>query len=225
MTKQQQKKYLEKLKALIEFASDLEKLEKPTKDPNIKTIQDGEKLQSWLIQVENALQIIFGKEGPHYQKFEELKKKKTYYASSVREIKGLLFGALKDLEDGFIVNLEFLLLAESFDNMLEEAEELASKNFLRAACIYCRVIIENSLKKLAYRHNIKPKQKVSILNIELKNKRVFDVILHNKIAKWLDLCNNAAHQRNLNRKKEEVENLLSEVKSFVEEKVRKKTND
>lgn len=164
--------------------------------------------------------LIFGKNSIQYSSYRELKKKKTYYSSTIREMYGFLEGCMTDLERGFIVGLEFLFLCETFGNILEEAEELNSKGYARSAAIYCRVVLENALRKISFREGIDLKKTASKLNNELKDKKIFDKVRHNKIKGWLLIGNEAAHRKNFDHKKDELKELIRNVEEFVKTEFR-----
>ncbi|OQY47819.1 MAG: hypothetical protein B6242_04160 [Anaerolineaceae bacterium 4572_78] len=106
--------YAERIKELIEEGQVIATLEKPTKKPGIKTIQDNYRLQKWLTNVEQIVKTTFGQNSLQFQNLSELLKGSTYYASAVRGITGLLAGALEDLEKGFLLEKEILIAGEIF---------------------------------------------------------------------------------------------------------------
>lgn len=87
--------------------------------------EDFDILQKWLINVENILEIIFGKNSLQINRFEKIKSNaKQKFANRLHGIKGLLEGVLEDLENGFLVGQEFIIANEIFDSVLEEANFL-----------------------------------------------------------------------------------------------------
>lgn len=217
MMKKDVNQYVEKLNRLIEEGEKIENLVQPTKNPNIHTIQQGDTLQSWLTRSQNAVFLTFGESSFQYKKIQELMAKKTYYPSVVREIYGLLSGCKIDLEEGFIFGLEFLFLRDTFSSLLEDAEELNSKGYSRSAAIYCRVIVENTLKKLASKSGINIEKKTaSGLNDALKGMAFFDEATHEDVKAWLLIGNKAAHEESFEHKQDEIEKMVKDIEDFVE---------
>ncbi len=210
------KKYLNRVKELIKEGQEVAKLEKPTKkNPEIKTIQDGDRLKKWLTNVENIINVIFRENDFQFKTFQKLKEKKTYYSSTVREIYGFLEGIADDIEKGLLFKHEFLIAGEIFENILEQAKELNTKGYKDAAAVMVRVIVENALKKLAQKEGIKTKQKAFEILNELKKKWKLDKAKCNEINSWLQLGNWAAHGDFKKYKKKRIEKLISDVEYFL----------
>ena len=77
MNKNLIEKYKENLKELIEEGKEIEKLEEPTKkDPELKTIRDGARLEKWRVKTENAISLTFGGNSVQYLNYLELKEEK-----------------------------------------------------------------------------------------------------------------------------------------------------
>ncbi|MEN8219666.1 MAG: hypothetical protein ABFS56_25605 [Pseudomonadota bacterium] len=214
-----QKRYAERIEQLIVEGEELAKSEQPSKKPGIKTIQDHTKLHAWLTNVENIIETTFGQNSPQFKRKEELFKGKTYYASQVRMIVGLLTGALDDLKNGFLVHQEFLIAGEIFNSVLEQAKHFLDKGHKDAAAIYARIVVEERLKGMAKQAGcLEDSQKwkpASKLNDCLKNKGRYGSPQLSKIKAWLAVGNSAAHGKFGEYDQEEVKNMLKGIEHFL----------
>lgn len=154
MTKDQILKYSERISVLIEEGKVLITLERPTKQPHIKTIQAGDRLLKWLVNVENIISVMFNKTDFRYNAFLTLNSKKTFYSSVVKEICGLLDGIKNDINSGFLYRRDLLLSAQLFENVLDQSKELLKKDYLRASIVLLRVVVEGCLRKLCENNEI-----------------------------------------------------------------------
>lgn len=224
MTKEQIKKYSSRISELRTEGRFIASLEKPTKQPNIKTIQDSDKLIKWFTNVENIISVMFHKSNFQYQTFLTLKNKKTYYSSVVMEICGLLDGIKNDIDSGFLYKHELILSAQLFENVLDQSKELLKKDYLRASIVLLRVVVEGCLRKLCenneieiLKENKRSYKSANDLNIELKKTGIYDEARSKEIQSWLDFGNKAAHPNEIDTEKERIENIIKNIELFTDE--------
>ncbi len=210
-------KYKEEILELIKKGKELKKFEKPTKNPNIRTVQAGDKLTEWLTNVENIVNIIFNKGQFQFDNFQIIKQKKTYYFSTIQEIYGFLQGILNDINNGLLIDLSSRLTTKISSNIIDNAKELNNNNYSLASAIYTRIAIETHLKSVAEQNSINPKQPASKLKDEIYKKGIFDKHERSKIQSWLDFGNYAAHglPEFNNYNKSQINDLISEIERFI----------
>ncbi|HDN27392.1 MAG TPA: hypothetical protein ENG03_09920 [Thioploca sp.] len=216
-------RYVERLEQLIAEGEALAQSEQPSKKPGIKTIQDHTKLHAWLIKVENIIETTFGQNSPHFKRKEELFKGKTYYASQVRFIVGLLTGALDDLKNGFLVRQEFLIAGEIFKSVLEQGKYFFDKGHKDAAAIYARIVVEERLKGMAKQAGIdlsdsqKPgwRKSAAKLNYCLKDEGQYGEPQWSQIQAWIKVGNSAAHGKFNEYDHEQVRLMLEGIEHFL----------
>lgn len=210
------KKYADRITELVEEGEALVKLEKSTiKSPSLKTVQEQDRLQAWLANAQNILLSIFGEDAIQFADFIKLKKEKTYYASTIKGIYGLLQGHLQDLEKGLLYRYDFLVAGELFENTLDQADELCKNNYKDAAAVLARVVVENALKKLAEKNGIPTKQTAAKLSEELKNKGVIDKARHSEIQAWLQIGNASAHGDFVTHDQNRVQKIIKSIYNFI----------
>lgn len=158
-------------------------------------------IRSWLIRVQNILNIIFSDNSIQYKEFMSLKEKLDKSSEQrLRQIRGLLEGCLEDLSNGFVLGHEFVIANEVFDSVLEEAKffiyEQKNKDI---GAILLRIVLEDSLRRIARKEEIPTTEedgkskKAAFLNEELKRKDFYNQTVWRQVSTWLDLGNDAAH--------------------------------
>jgi len=175
-------------------------------------------LEKWLTNVENILEIIFGKTSFQINNFSRIRNNKDIkFANRLHKIKGLLEGGLEDMQNGFLLGQEFIIANEVFDSVLEEAKffifEQKNKDI---GAILLRIVLEDAIKRIAKKENIEGQdKKVAILNDELKSKNYFIQTVWRQNQAWLDIGNNAAHGKFENYDLNQVENFYNGLVNFL----------
>lgn len=122
---------------------------------------------------------------------------------------------MDDLENGFLIGQEFLLAGEIFDSVLEEAKELLNAGYKDPAAILGRVVLEDSLRRLARQEQLDDTQKATKLNDDLKKAGRYNQVQWRQIQVWLDVGNNAAHGKFDQYSKEQVKEHIEGIERFI----------
>lgn len=178
-------------------------------------ISDVSLLNSWVTKVRNIIEITFGTHGLHTRELYKIADGRIMYVSEVEAIKGLLIGALDDLRNGYIVGQEIIIANEIFGSVLEEAKHLHKTSHKDAAAVLGRVVIEDSLKRLARVEEISTELKTSRINDELKKVEVYSQPQWRLIQSWLDTGNAAAHGDFEAYDSTDVRNMLDGIEQFI----------
>lgn len=212
-------RYSERLRDLIEEGKAVAKLERPSSVGPY--IQDEDKIQAhgWLTKTRNILSAVFGNESIQVRQFEDVLPsggiKHVEHSYDVYPIIGVLSGALDDLEEGFLINQEFLIADEVFDSILGEAKQLARTGYKDCAAVLARTVLENSLKRLARSEKISEDLRASVINDELRKKGKYSQSQWRYVQAWLDIGNAAAHGKFNEYNSEDVSNLIGGLEKFL----------
>jgi len=135
-------------------------------------ISDKVALHAWLSKVNNIVDTTFGEKSSQGRHLREIMPKGPMYIEysyQVLAIVGLLSGAVDDVEKGYLLKQEFLIAGELFDSLLEQAKRLSETGYKAPAAVLGRVVLEDSIRRIARREAQDSTQKVSIINDSLKN--------------------------------------------------------
>jgi len=183
-------------------------------------IQDKVRLSAWLVKAESIIEATFGQSGPHFRHLAGLLLKgRPEHSYEVNALIGLLTGALDDLEGGFLLTQENLVASAVFDSVLEQARHLTSAGFKDPAAVLARVVLEDTLRRLARAAGIADTGKATALNDALRDAGCFNKPQWRLVQSWLDIGNAAAHGEFSAYKAEEVARLLDDVERFISERL------
>ena len=210
------KKYAQRIEELISEADKLLSKKVHSSYGVGYKIPDEEQCFSWKVKVENIIKIVFKENSPQILNYNEvLKHQHITSATPINRIKGILIGALDDLNNGFLKGQEFLIAAEVFENVLEQAKHLNKNNYKDPAAVLCRVVLEDSLRRIAKEEGLNDSQKASKLNDELKSKGRINQLQWRQNQVWLDIGNSAAHGKFEEYDKNKVESMIEGIMSFL----------
>lgn len=212
-------RYADRIRELIEEGKAVARLEKPSSVGQYIQGDDLIKVQAWLAKVGNILKTVFGIESIHFKHFGEALPKTgvrhIQQSYQIHPVNGVLVGALDDLENGFLLGQEFIIAGEVFDSILEQAKFLNTSGYKDPAAVLARVVLENSLKRLARSENIDNNKSASVINDDLKKNSVYPQQQWRFIQAWLDIGNAAAHGKFTEYTKEEVTKMIEGIEQFL----------
>jgi hypothetical protein len=206
-------RYADRIRELIEEGRAVAKLER---DSSVGPyIQEKIPLHSWLTKVHNIIEMVFGTHSPHYQQKQQLTRRKIEYSHEVNQLVGLLEGALNDLENGYLICQEFIIAGEVFDSVVEQAKYLNQSGHKDPAAVLARVVLEDSLKRLAREESLNETLSASRINDELRRVGRYAQPQWRLIQAWLDLGNAAAHGRFAEYSQQDVQKLIEDIERFL----------
>lgn len=207
-------RYADRLRALIKEGETVATLEKAS-PRGLASIADKVSLHSWSAKVQNILVTVFGANSSQYEYYERLTSQWVDQAYKVNSVVGLLIGALDDLENGYLAGQEFIIAAEIFDSVLEQAKHLNQAGYKDPAAVLVRVVLEDSLKRLAREESIDDTLKASRINDELKKVGKYAQPQWRLVQAWLDTGNSAAHGQFNDYTQENINQLIEDVERFL----------
>ncbi len=105
--------------------------------------------------------------------------------------------AIASLErDGLLIQLEDLVFADAFANLLEQSEHLQTQGYSLAAGVILRAVLEERLRRLCDQHGLvikKAKSTLADYNTALYKGSIYDKIMFKEIEALIAIGNAAAH--------------------------------
>jgi hypothetical protein len=162
---------------------------------SVRTQNDWIAMIGWFAKTENILVSVFGKNNVHHQHYQKGREYdfNSSQIGTIPNIIGVLQAGLNDLENGFLLNQEFLVASDVFDSVLEQAKHLLRAGYKDPAAVLCRVVLEDSLKRLARANGLDDTKKAALINQDLKQANFYNQPQWRQIDAWLDTGNKAAH--------------------------------
>ncbi len=131
-----------------------------------------------------------------------------------------ILGGIKSINEtidkGYLLRIEDIIFAEAFSNLIEQAEYLYSQQYILAAGVLGRAVLEEKLRNLCSSQEIefkKSRPTLSDYNMELYKSKFYDKIEHKNIDYLISIGNSAAHNQPIT--KEDVKDLIDGVNRIL----------
>lgn len=178
---------------------------------------DYELSHQWGTSSLNLIATVFGKESDHYHQFNVLFPS-FHDFSPIKKAMGVLKSAKDEYEHGFLLNAKALLEAEVFDDFLEQAQNHLDSGYHDTAAILAGSTLEDALRKLCSRYKVplNDRPKIDAMNADLAKKGVYNSLTQKMITYLADIRNKAAHGKRNEFSKEDVQQMIKQVRIFLE---------
>jgi hypothetical protein len=137
--------------------------------------------------------------------------------TDVERVLGTLLAVREAIDQDLLIRIEDLIVAETFADLLEQADYLLSENYFLAAGVLGRAVLEEHLRKWCDRSAIKPtkpRPTLSDSKIELYKAHAITKVEMMHVDAMAAVGNDAAHNQP-SLKREAVERMLRDVRDFV----------
>lgn len=142
-------------------------------------------------------------------------------AGRIRIYVGILEALRADVDEGWLQGISELLHADTLSDFIEQADELARKNYENAAAVVVGSALEAHLRLLCDKHGISTKSssgqpvKADVMNAELVKASAYNTLQQKAVTSWQAIRNAAAHGEYHKYTREQVLNMISSVRDFV----------
>ena len=132
---------------------------------------------------------------------------------------GVIKAIKSDFENGYLLDTRTLIEAEVFDDFLEQAEQLFNKGYYQPAAVIAGCVLEDGLRKLCKKNSVALPAKATIdpINVELAKAGIYNKLQQKKVTALADLRNKAAHGEWNEFTKKDVEDMIRDVRRFMED--------
>ena len=140
-----------------------------------------------------------------------------YSFADARTMHSTLLAIHEAVEHNLLLDIEDLILAETFDSVLEQASYLHSEGYYLAAGVLGRAVLEEHLRKWCQHANCPPTKKRPTINDysqALYKGRQFAVTVLKHIESMAAIGNDAAHNRS-SLSADDVARLLRDLSDFL----------
>lgn len=175
----------------------------------------------WGMSCLNLLKRVCGAESDYYQGFKEQSTgfqsfdNFGYFAQAL----SILKAAKSDYEQGYLFDTRVLIQAEVFNDLLEQAAHFLELSHHGAAAVIAGCVLEDGLRRLCQRNKIPVPGKATIdpMNVALAKAGVYNLIVQQRITSLAAVRNMAAHAKWGEFQNKDVEHMITQVRSFMEE--------
>lgn len=188
------------------------------------SLENRERLDQWKLSCLNTIEVIAGKKSVFYETFPHkyIDYFERTFDAAMSHYLSVLRALSEELQIGFLYGVEILVAKDMLETIIEETKALLQAKYKDAAAIYCRVILETSVKKLCDNNKIsyRKKEKLSSISNKLKKKGLLNLPEWRQIQAWTDIGNSAAHGKFSDYAEDDVKNMLNGIENFIETKLK-----
>jgi len=177
---------------------------------------DAAEFRGWAASVLNLLQRIFGEDSMHFRHFTKQEERVNDNEGEFRAALAIFHAAREDYEGGYLFNMQSLVKAEVFDEVLEQANALLGSGYKDPACVVVGVALETTLKGLCSREGI-PHAKLDKMNADLAKAGKYNKGMQKQVTAWADRRNCAAHGEWQAYSKADVQDMMAGVTRLIAE--------
>lgn len=152
----------------------------------------------WLTSVANLVKLIAPANSIFMAECNRLMNDERFKigipARVVQQMYGVLNSALEEWKAGLLRKIEYIVVAETFDDFLDHATQFHKGNKKIESSVLASVVLEDTVKKIAKRNDIDPKGlSLEILINELIKKDVFTPVKAKRIKGFASVRNHSLH--------------------------------
>lgn len=189
-----------RLESLLSLGSELvDKLPRDTSGYKVYVCKtDIPEMEAWISSVSNLIRTVSDHKS-HY--VEECNKILNYDNREygipciiIQKLHGLLTSASDEWGHGLLRKIEYIISAATFDDFLDHAETYHKGNNKREASVLASAVLEDSIKKVASKHEIEPRGKsLEELIDQLVKDAVLTPVKAKRIKSYAGVRNHALH--------------------------------
>lgn len=161
---------------------------------------DAQANRKWITSALAMLRSVFGEKSPHFAAAKELESKRAAWDHSLaNEMYGVLSSAFDAWDRGYVFDIKQLAEAEVEASLMDQAEELLSKNYYQPAAVLAGSVLEQHLRSMCPSHDVDPigangkPLTLEPLNGALRKVDAYDANTQKLITSLGGIRNSAAH--------------------------------
>jgi hypothetical protein len=164
----------------------------------------------------SALNLLARLASPESTYYEELRNSEF---TDHLALHGILLAARTDFAQGFMADARLLISAEVFSDILIQADILLENEYVQAAAVVTRAVLEDALRRLATARRVPTIQTDTIgrLNENLYMAGAYTVLQQKEITAKAQIGNDAAHGHTEKYTRPDVAAFLEFTKRFLAE--------
>ncbi|MDO9041909.1 MAG: hypothetical protein Q7U64_06155 [Desulfocapsaceae bacterium] len=184
--------------------------------PNARTVE----YQKWLGSTVNLLKLIDQPYGIFVTESTRLFNENTtssIMSHVVQKMYGILTSAQDEWQRGFLRKVEFIVIADAYDDFLDHASIYHKGNKKIESAVLASTVLEDTIKKIAQKHNVDSKGKsLEPLIDELVKEGIITQVKGKRIKGFAGVRNHALHAEWDEFDIKDVGQLISGVRELIE---------
>jgi len=172
-------------------------------------------LLQFIIQFEDLLTQITNYESTHFKYFKQVTNNKYHLNySDFQKLQTIFLTLKRDYHQGYLMSFKNLIQAEVFENQLQQSKELLNNGYIVASAVIAGVVLETGIREICTREEI-THGKLDKMNADLAKKGIYNKLEQKRITALADIRNSAAHGKESEFTKEDVEKMIRDIEDFL----------
>ncbi len=178
-------------------------------------------LQKWVASVITIIKFASRSDSYYYQETDRIANSKDTQRNiafnAVQKLTGLISSLKEELDLGYLQNFEFKIISLTFDNFLDHAAEFHSSNKKTESSILVSIVFEDTIRKIAEKHEIDERGKsIEDLINEMTKSGIFSGVESKRHKSYAALRNYALHAHFDNFDIKEVGIMIKGTRDLIE---------
>ena len=153
--------------------------------------------QAWLSSSINFIESIVPENSNYSKEYKSIMSVENLQhgipSHVIQKTLGILISIKNELSKGFLQKIEYIYVAETFDNFLEHADKYHRSNKKIEASVLASFVLEDIMKKIAKKNSIDSNRTLDPIIDDLKKAGVFNTPKAKRIKSYADIRNKAFH--------------------------------
>ena len=183
--------------------------------------QDIVEFQAWLFSTANLLKQVSLKDSPYQMEVDRLLANENMATGVPTDIVfkmlGLLHSAYQEWLRDFLSKLEYIVVAETFDEFLDHAKSYHAANKKIEASVLASAVFEDTIKRIATKNSLDSKKTLEPLVDSLKSNDVFTAVKAKRAKAYSGLRNKALHAEWDEFDIKDVGEMIKGIEEIIEE--------
>jgi len=181
------------------------------------------RFEKWIQSSLNLIRNVASSDSYYYKSFPVDPETATpgHFRYFIAKGLGVLTSLKEELERGFVTEVANIISADLLTSISDQAVILINAGYKDAAAVYCRVMVETSLKKICDKHNLEYPIKTNINRVAeiLRKNNKITQIEWRQIQSWADIGNSAAHGEFDKYSINDVKLMIDNINYFIKKKL------
>ena len=170
----------------------------------------------WKVKVGDIFSNLVNEKSEYYKEFIKITTSIHNYIDfrDFQQIKSIFLALKSDYHKGYLTSIKTLVQAEVFETQLEQAKELLDSSYTLASAVIAGVVLETAIREICTSEEI-THGKLDKMNADLAKKGIYNKLQQKQITALADIRNSAAHGKDNEFSKEDVEKMIRDIEDFL----------
>lgn len=188
----------------------------------VRDEKHAQQCQGWIAAVTHVVSSVCPRLTDPYRvvvdRLVEAPKRRYIINTTVGELSELLFRLISDVDEGLIASVAEMARGETFDDLLDRADEYLRRQHKEGAAVLTTAVFEDTMRRIAGAHSLaQPDDKMDRIIAEMEKAGIITSVVAKRCRAAAGLRNSALHARWDEFTLHDVEPAISLTRQLIEE--------